>query len=167
MLSTLLSSMTTLDPELSFRVLAYRESIPTGLAGCYVALTGADRALQIGFLSDMLGWQSLSEAHDPDPALSRQRVVEVSSELVLRLARAFRRRWADEREVTIGLPLFVEGGVALDGRHEVQAADIALGATRALLVVLTPRPALAAATLGTDETPDDIAAPSRGGELAE
>jgi hypothetical protein len=143
--------MTTLDPELAFRVLAYRESIPANLAGSYVALTGAELALQIGLLSDMLGWQSLSQAHDPDPALSRQRVVEVSSELVLRLASAFRGRCADVRETRIGLPLFVEGGVAVDGRHDVQAADIVLGSTRALLVVLTARPALTGSTLGTEE----------------
>jgi hypothetical protein len=144
--------MTALDPELAFRVLAYRESIPANLAGCYVALTGAELALQIGLLSDMLGWQSLSQAHDPDPELSRQRVVEVSSDLVLRLASAFRGRCSDVREATIGLPLFVEGGVAVDGRHDVQAADIVLGSTRALLVVLTARQALTGPTLGTDQT---------------
>lgn len=145
-LSVLLSSMTTLDADLAFRVLAYRESIPAGLAGSYVAVTGAERALQVGILSDMLGWQALARAHDAEPLLARQRVIEASSELVTRMARAFRARGADEREVTVGLPLFVEGGIAVDSRLDVQAADVVLGTTRALLVVLSPRSPLAIST---------------------
>ena len=142
-LSTLLSSMSALDAELAFRVLAYRESIPAGLAGSYVALTGAERALEVGILSDMLGWQALASVHEADPLRARQRVVEVSSELVTRLARAFGGRWG-ERDVRLGLPLFVEGGIVLDGRLDVQAADVVLGSTRALLVVLSARSASAA-----------------------
>lgn len=160
-MSTLLSSMIALDGELTFRVLAYRESIPAGLAGSYVALTGADRALQLGILSDMLGWQALARAHDVEPLLARQRVVETSSELVTRVARAFRGRWVEEREVTVGLPLFVEGGIVLDGRLDVQAADVVLGSTRALLVVLSERAPAAVAGSGADEH-----AFVRGGETA-
>ena len=149
-LSTLLSCLTTLDPELPFRVLAYRESIPAGLAGGYVALTDAARAVQVGLLSEMLGWQALAGASGLDAVRGRQQVVEAATELVTRLARAFRGRWADGREVTIGLPLFVEGGIVLDGRLEAQAADIVLGSTRALLVVLAAPSSLAAATPTAD-----------------
>ena len=147
-MSALLSGMTALDAELAFRVLAYRESLPAGLAGSYVGLTGADRCLQIGILSDMLGWQALARAHELDPVLGRQRIVEASSELVARVARAFCARCADERALTVGLPLFVEGGIVLDLRLDVQAADIVLGSTRALVVLLAPRAPLAAATSG-------------------
>jgi hypothetical protein len=125
-------------------VLAYRESIPPGLVGSYVALTGSGFSVQVGLLSDVLGWQSLGRIpSDGLATLTRNVVLETAGRLATRAASALRRGVAQTGDVVVGLPLFVEGGVAVGSEVEVQAADIVLGSTRALLVVLVPRSAAA------------------------
>jgi hypothetical protein len=139
-MTALLAGITSLwgpESRLACRVLAYRESIPSGLAGGYVALTSAERSLQIGLLSDMLGWQSLRGVVETDEVRARYEVVEGGCELVTEVARGLVSRLAGD--FSIGLPLFVDGSVLTCPDTEVQAADIVLGATRALLVLLTPR----------------------------
>jgi hypothetical protein len=123
-------------PERPCRVLAYREAIPAGLAGAYVSLTSNDRALQVGFLSDWLGWRELARDRTEDGAAMRNAIVAQAEEFVVAAARALVE--ADGHEFVLGLPLFVEGTVAPGAQNRVQAADIVLGTTRALLVLLAP-----------------------------
>ncbi|HEV8547735.1 MAG TPA: hypothetical protein VGQ57_01885 [Polyangiaceae bacterium] len=142
-LSALLTSMTAAAGAaegLPCRVLAYREAVPPGLVGSYVALTGPGLRLQVGFLSDVLGWQSLGRRADDGLAtLSKNVVLETASRFVTSAASALCRGFAPASDVAVGLPLFVEGGVAVGADVEVQAADIVLGSTRALLVVFAER----------------------------
>jgi len=139
-MTALLAGMSSLsEARLTCRVLAYRESIPSGLSGGYVALTSGDRALQIGLLSDTLGWHSLHGVVQSDEARAQDEVVEGACALVTAVARSLTVELAGEAELSIGLPLFVDGGVLIGPDTEVQAADIVLGSTRALLVLLTPR----------------------------
>jgi hypothetical protein len=118
----------------SCRVLAYRESIPSGLSGAFVALVGEGRSLQVGLLSDPLGWQSLEAlVLEAAPPFSES---HVASALVNLIARALQAGVPDAAALTLGLPLFVDGGVLVGNDTAVQAADIVLGNTRALLVLL-------------------------------
>lgn len=134
-----ISSLASPGERLSCRVLAYRESIPAGLAGGYVALTNGNRALQIELLSDILGWRSLHGVVEADEERARNAVVEGACDLVTVVARALAGELSCEPTLNIGLPLFVDGGVLTGSETDVQAADIVLGSTRALLVLLTPR----------------------------
>lgn len=127
------------ESRLPCRVLAYRESIPSGLVGGYVSLTSGERSLQIGLLSDILGWQSLRGIVESDEARARHEVVEGACELVIEVARAMTAKLGGASPFSIGLPLFVDGTVLTASETEVQAADIVLGSTRALLVLVTPR----------------------------
>jgi hypothetical protein len=47
-----------------------------------------------------------------------------------------------------GLPLFAEGNVYAPETHKVQAADVALGSTRALLALLSSRESVGVASGG-------------------
>jgi hypothetical protein len=125
------------DSRLPCRVLAYRETIPAGLAGGYVSLTAGERSLQVGLLSDILGWQSLRGIVESDEVRAPYEVVECACELVTEAARALASKLAGG--FTVGFPLFVDGNVLACPDTDVQAADIVLGSTRALLVLLTPR----------------------------
>jgi hypothetical protein len=133
------------------RVLAYRESIPVGLAGAYVSLTGPERALQVGFLSDWLGWQQLARGGAGEVPV-RGAIVAQAEELVVAAARALAE--ADGHEFVLGLPLFVEGAVTTGAQNRVQAADIVIGMTRALLVLLAPQ-AMPAFSLRAGSMPPD------------
>jgi len=138
-LSALIASITAVGQaaRVGCRVLAYRESVPLGSSGAFVALVGEGRAFQIGLLSDPLGWQSLDAlAHEGTPELAD---AHVASRLVTLAARALRASVPEAAALTLGLPLFVDGGVVIGKDTVVQAADIVLGHTRALLVLLERR----------------------------
>jgi hypothetical protein len=140
-------------------VLAYRESIPPGLVGGYIALTGSERALQIGLLSDILGWQSLTRVTESHETPARDEVVRGACTLVTAAARALSAALGGDA-MSIGLPLFVDGSVLACPETELQAADIVLGSTRALLVLLAPRSSEAAKT---DESSTPAATSVAGG----
>ena len=121
------------------RVLAYRESVPSGLCGSYVSVSG-DRAEHIvGLLSNPLGWETLGRALDHDVPLGEPRgLVEGACELAQIVAHAFRRQLP--RSAVVGVPLFADGMVS-SGRHlELQAADVALGNCLVLLVLFSRAP---------------------------
>ena len=136
-LSALLASVARVGESsnrFTSRVLAYRESVPPGLSGAFVALAGEQRSFQVGLLSDPLGWQSLDalvRAAAPLPIETH-----VASALVTEIARALMLGVPEAAELTLGMPLFVDGGVVVGKDTEVQAADVVLGQTRALLVLL-------------------------------
>ena len=141
-MSALLAGMTSFSgPEavLPCRVLAYRESIPPGLLGAYIALTSGERSLQVGLLSDILGWQSLTRVTVSHETPARDEVVRGACTLVTAAVRALTAELGGEA-MSIGMPLFVDGSVLACPDTELQAADIVLGSTRALLVLLAPRP---------------------------
>ncbi len=116
------------------RVLAYRESVPPGLSGAFVALAGENRSFKFGLFSDPLGWQSL----DAVVRIAEPAGVEahVASTLVTSIARTLQASIPEAAELALGLPLFVDGGLVVGKDTEVQAADVVLGQTRALLILL-------------------------------
>ncbi len=140
-MSQLVSAMTQLNGHLtSFpcRVLAYRESVPTGLCGSYVSLSGERAEHIVGLLSHPLGWEALSKALDHDsPRPEPRGLVEGACELTKIVGEIFRRRLPNGSAASVGLPLFADGMVS-SGRHvELQAADVALGANLVLLVLFS------------------------------
>jgi hypothetical protein len=140
-----MTSLSSPEALLSCRVLAYRESIPQGLVGGYIALTSSARSLQVGLLSDILGWQSLTRVTESHETPARDEVVRGACALVTAAARALSAELGGDA-MSIGLPLFVDGSVLACPETELQAADIVLGSTRALLVLLAPRASEADAT---------------------
>ncbi len=138
-LSALIASVTAVGQAAgaTCRVLAYRESVPLGSSGAFVALVGENRSFQIGLLSDPLGWQSFDAlVHDQTPGLED---AHVAARLVTLAARALQASVPEAGALALGLPLFVDGGVVIGKDAVVQAADIVLGQTRALLVLLERR----------------------------
>jgi hypothetical protein len=141
-MSALLASMSSLSQTLHrfpCRVLAYRESVPPGLSGSFVAVAGGGRSLQVGLMSDPMGWRALSEALDESEPNSPEAMVHGASVLAAATALAFKAELPDCAELTLGMPLFVDGGVVVGNDTEVHAADVVLGSTRALLVLLDRR----------------------------
>jgi len=157
-MSALIAGINRLSsPEalLSCRVLAYRESIPPGLSGGYIALTSSERSLQVGLLSDILGWQSLTRVTESHETAARDEVIKGACSLVTAAAQALSAELGG-KALSVGLPLFVDGSVLACPATELQAADIVLGSTRALLVLLTPR---SSGVAETDESSSPRAAP--------
>jgi len=140
-MSQLVSAITQLNGKLaSFpcRVLAYRESVPNGLCGSYVSLSGLENEHIVGLLSHPLGWETLSQALDHDwPRGEPRGLVEGACELTKIVAEAFRRRLPNGTAAVVGLPLFAEGMVSSGREIELQAADVALGSSLLLLVLFT------------------------------
>lgn len=127
-------------PSFPCRVLAYRESVPSGLCGSYVSLSGDKGEHIVGLLSNPLGWEALSRSLDHDLPLSESRgLVEGACEIGKIVADAFRSRLPDASAAVVGLPLFAEGMVSSGRRIELTAADVALGGSL-VLIVLFSRP---------------------------
>ncbi len=140
-MSQLVSAMTQLSarlPSFPCRVLAYRESVPTGLCGSYVSLSGQKTEHIIGLLSHPLGWETLSRSLDHDLPLAESRgLVEGACEMAKIVADTFRSRLPEVSASVVGLPLFAEGMVSSGRRTELQAADIALGGSLVLMVLFS------------------------------
>ncbi len=140
-MSQLVSAMTQLGsrlPSFPCRVLAYRESVPIGLCGSYVSLSGERTEHIVGLLSHPLGWETLGRALDHDVPLAESRgLVEGACEITKIVADAFRMRLPDASAQVVGLPLFAEGMVSSGRRIELQAADVALGSSLVLLVLFS------------------------------
>jgi len=125
-------------PSLPCRILAYRESIPSGLCGSYVSIAGGKGEHIVGLLSHPLGWEALSRALDFDlPAREARGLVEGACELGKIVAEAFRARLSDASDSVLGLPLFAEGAVSSGRRIQLSAADVALGESLALIVLFS------------------------------
>jgi hypothetical protein len=125
-------------PSLSCRVLAYRESVPSGLCGSYVSLSGGGGEHIVGLLSRPLAWDALSRALDHDcPAGEVRGIVEGACELSKMVAERFRGRLGVASGCSIGLPLFAEGLVSGGRNSQLRAADIVLGSSLVLLVLLS------------------------------
>ena len=138
-LSALIASVTAVGQaaRVTCRVLAYRESVPLGSSGAFVALVGENRSFQIGLLSDPLGWQSLDALVRDDAPGSAE--AHVAARLVTLMARALKASVPEAAPLALGLPLFVDGGVVIGKDTEVRAAEIVFAQTRALLVLLERR----------------------------
>ena len=140
-MSQLVSAMTQLGSRLAsfpFRVLAYRESVPTGLCGSYVSLSGEGAEHIVGLLSHPLGWEALGKALDHDaPRAEPRGLVEGACDLSRIVAEAFRRRLPQAERAVVGLPIFADGMVSSSRHVELQAADIALGSSLVLLVLFS------------------------------
>jgi hypothetical protein len=125
-------------PSFPSRVLAYRESVPTGLCGSYVSLTGDRTEHIVGLLAQPLAWEALSRALDHDSPLPEPRgLVEGSCEIGKIVTEAFRHRLSEAHSAVVGLPLFTEGLVSGGRRLELQAADLSLGNNLVLLVLFS------------------------------
>lgn len=137
----LVTSITELGsrlPSFPSRVLAYRESVPPGLCGTYVSLSGGETEHIIGLLSHPLGWESLSRALDNDlPQALPRGLVEGACEVGRIVADGFKSGLREPSEYTLGLPLFVEGMVSSSRLIDLSAADIALGNSVVLLVLFS------------------------------
>jgi hypothetical protein len=140
-MSQLVSAATQLSsrfPSFPCRVLAYRESVPSGLCGSYVSLSGEKTEHIVGLLSHPLGWETLSRSLDHDLPLAEPRgLVEGACEIGKIVADAFRSKLPDAAASIVGIPLFAEGMVSSGRRIELQAADIALGSSLVLLVLFS------------------------------
>lgn len=140
-MNQLVSAATQLSsrfPSFPCRVLAYRESVPSGLCGSYVSLSGEKTEHIVGLLSHPLGWETLSRSLDHDLPLAEPRgLVEGACEIGKIVADAFRSKLPDAAASIVGLPLFAEGMVSSGRRIELQAADIALGSSLVLLVLFS------------------------------
>lgn len=120
------------------RVLAYRESVPTGLCGSFVSVAGAATEHIVGLLSHPLGWESLARALDHDaPRPDARGLVEGACELTHIVADAFRRQLPHGVMATVGVPLFADGLVSSCRGVEIHAADLALGGSLVLLVMFS------------------------------
>jgi hypothetical protein len=138
-MSALLASMTSLSQTLRrfpCRVLAFRESVPPGLSGSFVAVSGVGRSLQVGLMSDPMGWQALNQALHADAPHAPDTLVNGASALATAAAYAFKQELPDGDQLTLGMPLYVDGSITVSDDTEVQAADVVLGSTRALLVLI-------------------------------
>jgi hypothetical protein len=140
-MTPLLSAITHLSsrlPSFPCRVLAYRESVPNGLCGSYVSLSGEGTEHIVGLLSNPLGWEALSRSLDHDLPLAEPRgLVEGACEMGKIVVEAFRSRLPDAANAVVGLPLFAEGMVSGGRRAELSAADVALGESLVLLVLFS------------------------------
>lgn len=140
-MNQLVSVMTQLNRQLrSFpcRVLAYRESVPSGLCGSFISLTGATAEHIVGMLSHPLGWESLARALDHDaPRPEARGLVEGACELSRVVAESFRRHLSQGPAVTVGVPLFADGTVSSCRTVDVQAAELALGGSLVLVVLFS------------------------------
>ncbi len=138
-LSALLAGMSALDTphqRLPCRVLAYRESLPPGLSGSFVAVAGGGRSFQVGVLCDPLGWPTLAQTLGEHSLRPSETPVNAAAELATLAARGLIVGLPGTGVLSLGMPLFVDGGVAVGKDTEVHAADVVLGATRALVVLL-------------------------------
>jgi hypothetical protein len=140
-MNQLVSAVTQLSsrlPSFSCRVLAYRESVPSGLCGSYVSLSGERNEHIVGLLSNPLGWEALSRSLDHDLPLTQPRgLVEGACEVGKIVVEAFRARLPDAASSVVGLPLFAEGVVSGGRRANLMAADVALGGNLVLLVLFS------------------------------
>jgi hypothetical protein len=138
-MSVLLTSINSLGQRLHrfpCRVLAFRESVPPGLSGSFVAVSGAGRSLQVGLMSDPMGWQAFNQALQAIVMPTPESLIDGASELAAAAAAAFTQQLPDGAELTLGLPRYVDGDVFISDGTELQAADVVLGSTRALVVLL-------------------------------
>lgn len=144
-MATLIAAMAAIEVlslQLSpCRVLAYRESLPSGLLGAHIAVIGERRRYQIALLTDAGGCRTLSSllagVERSDSGVS-SRAREVLCDVVWKVANSFAGR-LDRGALLPGLPLFVEGDLHASRTLRVQAADVALGSTRALLALVSSR----------------------------
>jgi len=141
-MSILLGSMTVIEGlslQLSpCRVLAYRETVPTGLLGAYLSVGSKARQFQLGLLTDDCGCCQLGHLLAIGPRAATEAAGcrrEVLGTLLLRLASAFAAR-VDSEGLLLGPVLFVEGAVHASPSLTIRAADVAFGCTRALLVLM-------------------------------
>ena len=148
----LLASMTAIERlglQLSpSRVLAYRESVPSGLLGAYLSAVGKSRRFQIGLLTDEGGSHQLVRLLARGPQIlcrPNQNHREILGKLLLHAATSFVAR-LDPEGLQLGPVLFVDGTVHAARSLTVRAADVAFGCTRALLVLMTDDPAADEAT---------------------
>jgi hypothetical protein len=138
-LAALLAGMSALDQphrRLPCRVLAYRESIPVGLSGSFVAVAGGGRSFQVGVLCDPLGWSALAETLGEHALRPSEGPVNASADVTTFAARGLIEGLRGAGPLSLGMPLFVDGGVAVGKETEIHAADVVLGGTRALVVLL-------------------------------
>ena len=125
-------------PSFACRVLAYRESLPSGLCGSYVSVSGKQNEHIVGLLSHPLGWETLGRALDHDlPEPQTRGLVQGACEVAKLVAEAFAAGLNEPSRCILGLPLFAEGMVWSERSIDVQAADIALGNSLVLLVLFS------------------------------
>lgn len=131
-----------LAPRLStLRVLAYRDSLPEGLAGAYVTVLGDEGALQVIVLADAASRVDLArrflEINDKR-ALEPLEVRTGVCDLAAALGHGLRRRLLNAGRLRSSPPVFVDG-VALATRDQgLRAAEVVLGSVRVTLALMAP-----------------------------
>jgi hypothetical protein len=124
--------------ELSpYRTLAYRDSLPPGLVGAYVPITGVATGFHIGVLADVCSCDrltcALNRAHEP----IQPGVRAALSELALELALGVSQRVDPALRLAPGAPLFVDGLVRRTRRVRLRAAEVAFGSIDATLALVS------------------------------
>jgi hypothetical protein len=125
-------------PELSpYRALAYRDSLPPGLVGAYVPITGVATGFHVGVLADVCSCDrltcALNRAHEP----SQPGVRAALSELALELALGVLQRVDPALRLALGSPLFVDGLLRRTRRVRLRAAEVAFDSIDATLVLVS------------------------------
>lgn len=117
--------------------------LPENLTGCFVALVGQEKSLQVGLASDSIGCQSLAQAlFAADGELSESDVTDALGEIANILAGGVKKRRNDANTgMALGLPIIMEGHVRISDHQEMVHLDIAIGDVPVRLLVVCNRDA--------------------------
>jgi CheY-specific phosphatase CheX len=112
--------------------------ISRDLTGCFVALIGDERSLQIGLASNAAGCQILAQAlFASDEPLSDEDVTDALGEIANVIAGGVKKRMATfQLPLAIGLPIVMDGHLRLSERQQMIAADVRLGQVPVRLLII-------------------------------
>lgn len=118
-------------------------AVPDGVVGAYLPLGTSEQPMQVGFLSDPAGCQTLAKAFlgmaPEDEDLGASDLSDAISELANVVAGGIKRRVPGGVDLKLGLPLFVKGSVQANDHLAILTAELALGPVIAIIFFATPR----------------------------
>lgn len=111
--------------------------------GAYLPLGTLEHPMQIALLAEPSGCQALAKAllgmDAGDEDLGDADLSDAVSELLNVLAGGVKRRAQGRVEIQMGLPLFVKGVIQGNEHLAIMAADVLIGSTPAVVLLVTPR----------------------------
>lgn len=132
-------SRTTLG--MSLREHSNLRRLPDTLTGCYVALVGHEESLQIGLASDVAGCKALAQALlSTKEELREADVSDALGEIANILAGGAKKRRSHVRsDMSLGLPIVLDGHVRMSDKQELAHRDVAVGDVPVRLLVVCNR----------------------------